>query len=77
MRNVKNVKKAEKMFGKNRVVLKLMTITLLLLPALVGCAKPHMLAGSGYEFKQIQRGTLETTYVLCKGCIEYTKIQNR
>ena len=62
------------MHSKNLTNLKLMTIALVLLAALSGCAKSHMLPDDTYEAKQIQNSGLESTYVICKKCVDYTKL---
>ena len=50
--------------------------TLFLLPAiLTGCAKSSILPyNCEYQAKQIQHCDLGATYVVCKNCVEYTKI---
>ena len=63
------------MHSKNLANLKLMTIAFVLLAALSGCAKSHMLPDGTYEAKQVQNSSLESTYVICKKCIDYTKLQ--
>ena len=70
------MEKVKETFGEDRAILKLVAITLLL-SVLVGCAKPHTLPNIAYEVKQVQqaqRGSLETTYVICRGCVQYTKL---
>ena len=63
------------MHRKNLTNLKLMTIAFVLLAALSGCARPRMFPDDTYEAKQIQNSGLESTYVICKKCMEYTKLQ--
>lgn len=60
----------------NKAILKLLSGIVLLAAFLVGCSKPSFVLEHGYEAKQMQRGNLETTYVFCKQCIDYTKINN-
>jgi outer membrane lipoprotein SlyB len=65
------------MFSKSRVIFRLIVVVPLLFSVLVGCAGPHMLPDTVYEAKQVQqfqKGSLETTYVICKSCIQYTKL---
>ena len=59
---------------------------MLLFSSLVGCSNTKPLPQSGYEMKQIRCGnlettpsettSLETTYVVCKQCIDFTKIKH-
>ena len=62
------------MHSKNLTNLKLMTIAFVLLAALSGCSKSHMLPYDTYEAKQVQNSGLESTYVICKKCVDYTKL---
>lgn len=62
------------MHSKNLANLKLMTIAFVLLVVLSGCAKSHMLPDDTYEAKQVQNSGLESTYVICKKCVDYTKL---
>ena len=64
----------KKMYSRNLANLKLMTIAFVLLAALSGCAKSHMLPDDTYEAKQVQNSGLESTYVICKKCVDYTKL---
>lgn len=57
----------------NKAALRLLAVFILLV-SIVGCAKPSLPQEGGYEAEQIQCGNLESTYRICKRCIEYTKI---
>lgn len=70
----KKIKKAA--IGVNKFVLELLGVPMLVAAFLflVGCSKHNLSLDNGYELKQVQYGNLETNYVICKKCIEYTKI---
>ena len=55
MRKAKQMEKVKKMFSESRVNLKLLTVFMVLLFAVVGCAKPHTLPDNMYEVKQVQQ----------------------
>jgi hypothetical protein len=60
--------------GVSKFVLKLMSILMFVATFLIGCSNSRMQPDYEYKHKQVQRGNFETTYVICKRCLTYTKI---
>ena len=53
----------------------LLTLSIVLLTCIAGCTKSKQLPYTGsYQAKQIKNHHIGATYVICKNCVEYTKI---
>jgi hypothetical protein len=57
----------------SKIVLKVVSILMFVATFLIGCSNSKIQPNYEYEYKQVQRSNFETTYVICKRCLTYTK----
>ena len=60
--------------GISKFVLKAVSILMFVATFLIGCSNSKIQPNYEYEYKQVQRSNFETTCVICKRCLDYTKI---
>jgi hypothetical protein len=60
--------------GISKFVLKAVGILMFVATFLIGCSNSKIQPNYEYEHKQVQQSNFETTYLICKNCIDYTKI---
>jgi hypothetical protein len=60
--------------GISKFVLKVVSILMFVATFLIGCSNSGVQPDYGYEYKQVQQSNFETTCVICKRCLDYTKI---